>query len=177
MNHNDALQRVKDGVKTIPRIRQNLFLYGSLVALGRVRTIDGTRNIVPEPFDFFNHNGNILSSTTVALCAGFVATKAANAKTGSPIPQNKRRSIIIAAALSSGAFINALVETRTGLSMPLIEHFFGNSTPDPIDYAYGMAGSAIGCGMIISMQDSPDKQDEYDPVLEQSSGTNIDRYC
>lgn len=138
--------------KELPNIGTNLSLYLGMVALGRVRKIDGMRDLAPEPWDFFDHNGNVLSSVTAALAVS-LKVRLAERRADSVKPVRFRRSKVMGAALASGIAVNALVETRTGLSLPFVACLSDNciSTPDPIDYAYGVAGAGIGGGMALSM--------------------------
>lgn len=140
---NERFQQLKE----LPHFRTNAAIYLGLVALGRLRKIDDLRDIAPDPVDFFNHNGNVLSSVTAAL----IVSTAVHMRTEGNKSYLKTK--ILSASLASGAIINALVETRTGLGLPMVECMFDNCEPtaDPIDYAYGMVGAAGGGVMAISM--------------------------
>lgn len=149
-SHNKALELLRK-IEQLPHIRTNLAIYLGCVALGRVRKIDGTREVAPEPLDFFMHNGNILSSMTTAISV--CAITALSRKT-----EKGRKAKLMGLALVSGAAVNALVETRTGLSLPIVPTMFADSTPDPIDFVYGMIGAAAGGTMVVSSLPKRDQE-------------------
>ncbi len=142
---------VFEKLRNIPNISKNVYFYMGLVALGRVRKIDGTRGLLPEPYDFFNHNGNILSSVTTAIAASLAV------RLGSS--ERLRRTKTMSAAILGGVAVNALVETRTGLSLPIVPEMFRNSSPDPIDFGYGMFGALIGGGMVLASEPAKEAQE------------------
>lgn len=145
-------------VKSLPNVKINSAILLGLTALGRIRKIDASRGHGPDMLDFFNHNGNVLSSLTAAMAASATVAWAERRKNK---PDNFLRTKMVAGALATGAVVNALVETKTGLKVPLVECLSDNcqSVPDSIDFAYGMAGAASGGAMAVSMLPSVELSD------------------
>lgn len=145
-------------VASLPNIKKNVAIWAGLCVLGRARHIDGIREIGPAPLDFFNHSGNILSSMNVALAAS--AAVYLHSRSNEDIGRGGLRRRMIVASVASGLMVNAVVETKFGLGLPVVTNMFGaeqglentpvmgtaftESTPDPVDFAYGVVAAAAG---------------------------------
>ncbi len=102
------------------------------------------RDILPEPFDIFDHVSNLVVSITIAYYATILIAKLIHL-TG----VNRSLGLLIA---KSAAFIlmitmNVLFETRGGLSL-----VGSSTTADTIDLAHGVLGAAIGVGVVYVKQ-------------------------
>lgn len=110
-----------------------------------IRESEGARDIGPEPLDVFNHVGNVGISVSVGYCgsmvAGAVAVEHANMRSrkGEDTATSSICKKMVAGGIAAGIIVNGLVETKTGISLIGWEN-----TPDPVDFAYGVGGAAIG---------------------------------
>ncbi len=136
------------------RVKHNS-LWASVLAFSCVGLIfaketEGTRNILPEPFDFFDHAGNVNGSAQigygVGLLTGIIAARRANNQ-DNPERHDHIRAKMAAAGAAVGLLINGISETKFGLSL------VGDTstTPDLIDYAYGVIAAGT-CAMLPTVQ-------------------------
>lgn len=113
-----------------------------------IKDIPGLRDKLPEPVDVVDH----LSNVGYTLYPGYVVGSIAAALSlfrqkrelgpRSYVDEERTNSVMLVAGLAAGTLINAAVETRYGLR--LLENYpVGNSKPEIIDFAYGLATTAI----------------------------------
>jgi hypothetical protein len=102
-----------------------------------IKEANGVRGILPEPFDFFSHAGNLHTSVCFGWLAGLFSGRIFQEH-----PESKLRLRVKMAAggLAVGTLVN-LVETEWGAR--LFEHFVAKNTPDPIDFLYGVAVATL----------------------------------
>jgi len=99
------------------------------------------RNLLPEPFDWFNHAGNFSVSTNTALASTYISALALS-KTTEQSPSTVRRAAV-AVGVTAVAVINSLAETRWGLNIT-----GSSATPDYVDLAYGVGAGAFATSLI-----------------------------
>ena len=96
------------------------------------------RDLVPEPFDYFDHAGNFAYSILGAYAA-VMATEYAAKKTNLSFEPGRLKKIALGAGVCAAFMANALSETKIGVS--LID---ADTTPDLLDGCYGMASGVFG---------------------------------
>ncbi len=116
----------------------------SCIALLIAKDGDGARDILPEPFDVFDHAGNINGSAQLGYAGGLIVGKLVTDRASRGGEREDSRLSIRAkmalGGLSVGLLVNGLVETKFGTKLMHWE-----STPDPIDFAYGViTATAVG---------------------------------
>ncbi len=116
----------------------------SCLALVFAKDGDGARNILPEPFDVFDHAGNINGSAQLGYAGGLIVGKLVADRANRDVERDDSKLSIRAkmalGGLSVGLVVNGLVETKFGTKLIHLE-----STPDPIDFAYGVVtATAVG---------------------------------
>jgi hypothetical protein len=114
------------------------------LALGSVYAKDrpGFRDIAPEPFDYFDHAGNV----TYAVGAGAVtavATLVGNSIRGEENVSTVRRRAAMA-AFCVGVALNTIGETKLGTSI-----FVNGMENGATDFAYGVAATTIAAAATI----------------------------
>lgn len=123
------------------------------------------RDILPEPFDIGNHQGNINDSLLIGSVAGLVTIKALERIAPKSSNKNRRRAMLTI-AVTAGLAINSLVETKFGqriIGENTMHSLFGDHvTTDPLDLVYGTITSAAA-SYTISPQVSP-KQNLHNPA-------------
>lgn len=130
----------------------------SLTCLGlaAIKDIPGVRNIIPEPFDVFDHVGNVSLSVAMGYVGGLIVGKvaASRAKREDLITNNTAiRTRMAFGGLTVGVVLNGLVETRVGMSiLPLI------NTPDTVDLVYGAAAATVAGAFIPKVTQSPETE-------------------
>ena len=106
---------------------------------------DKMRDILPEPFDIFDHAGNMNVSMQLGIAGAFAGAKIAEKFDALP-------SIMKRAAVGMGSLAvlsaNVISETRFGVSIAPDILVGRNTTPDKIDLAYGVAAGAFGVSMV-----------------------------
>jgi hypothetical protein len=110
-----------------------------------LRTVPA-RGIFPEPFDVFNHVGNLNGSSVIGYAGGLYLGQfyAERAKTESKTSLMRRTRVAMAVgATVAGAALNAVSETKLGMSITHI-----GTTGDIVDYSYGVV-TAAACGVLL----------------------------
>lgn len=109
------------------------------------------RHSIPEPLDLPNHAGNLVPSAPLGYIAGFYAQRAYTAisrgEDSPAIAKRKARAAMAGAGLAAGLMLNALAETRLGISVSHLAN-----TPDTLDLAYGTAASVAGAAAGTNLQ-------------------------
>jgi hypothetical protein len=128
------------------RIDMSRLKYYSLVAgcasLMLVKFVPGSRNIFPEPFDIFDHTGNITSallgcSFSVRFGTRIIRRKNLEAEQNTSSISIKTKMVL--GGFAAGVLANGVIESRTGMKLV---HW--DNTPDPVDFAYGVISAACG---------------------------------
>ena len=126
-------------------------IIASMLAIGVTEPLSkdpGAQHLLPEPFDFFSHSSNLsISAVAAGMTAAGVAIGPAESRGWS---LRRTRTVAAVSAMALTTALNAISETKLGVTL-LPFH----STPDPIDFAYGMAGGAIGAGLVTVKETSP----------------------
>lgn len=107
----------------------------------RIFSQEHTRNLLPEPFDFFDHAGNFTWSMITGFCVTGLAAWAIGKFDRSP---NSTKAAAITVSTLAVAGVNALTETRWGTNF-MNNSLHSNLQPSTIDLAYG-----IGAGLVAS---------------------------
>ena len=109
------------------------------------------RNSLPEPFDVFDHAGNLgegMAIAGVAVIIKQIKESQANKKVGkgsSLTPQQLRtfRRRWVPAVMALTMIVNTLTETKWGIETFPVEKLFPNTTPDPLDALYSTAAAGL----------------------------------
>lgn len=120
-----------------------------------IKDTDGTRGHIPEPFDVIDHAGNMSLSFSIGVIAALeVARRSLRQSSDTTIDYSSRplRRKMIGSGIAVGVALNAYVETNLGLS---INPIFGSSTPDMIDFAYGVGGATLGAAAMPALLGRP----------------------
>lgn len=124
-----------------------------------IKSISGLRNHLPEPYDVVDHIGNVGGSLTAGLFGGLAAAVCIENTSLSRGNKNmiklRARSAMLAGGLGVGAMLNAYTETKLGLS---INPIFHDSTPDSVDFTYGVVAAGIGGLFGAKLEAAPIKQ-------------------
>lgn len=109
------------------------------------------RDILPEPFDIFDHAGNLNGSAPAGYLTGlFVGSAYLDRSNPDLSPeQQKRRALgaMAAGGLVVGAVVNYISESKFGMSLTHI-----GDTGDPIDFGYGVATSVATATALHSFE-------------------------
>lgn len=137
-------------------------MVGACIGLLIAKDEPGARGILPEPFDFFNHVGNIDGSAQVGYVAGILlgklAANRANEK-GEPLSKGSLRARMAAGGLVVGLVVNGLIESKWGMNL-----IHWQNTSDPLDFAYGVATSTAVAGLLPTVEEQPQNRYVADAV-------------
>lgn len=138
------------------------------------KDIDGVRNILPEPFDIFDHIGNVNLSAQIGYLAGaltgVIYTRNKN-KLHQVLSERKTRGVMAVGAAATGICINGLVETKTGQSL-----IHWQNTADPIDFIYGaITATAMGALLPIVKQKTISEYIELEALSQTDISLNANR--
>ena len=130
-------------------INVKLGVYGVL-ACAQVASVCGAtdryRGLMPEPFDIFNHVGNMgsmITAATAAIAGSIVSEQFTN--------DHRARRIGFALAMSVVTMGNFIAETK--FCAPVATALDIGGTPDSIDLAYGLAAGAFGASTGLAVMD------------------------
>ncbi len=101
------------------------------------------RNILPEPFDWFNHAGNFVNSIWAGVAGTLIAGAILEHREGTEAKKATRIMWAVGATAALG--INLVSETRLGMS--LITSNKSDYTPDIIDAVYGIGAGCFGASI------------------------------
>lgn len=137
-------------------VRENRKYYKrSMLALGSAYvSLDlVARDILTEPIDVPSHLGNTFGSNMIGYFAGVVAGRHYD---GQRVEASKARKVSTIAGACAGVILNTMFETKLGYN---ITQFIPlPSTPDSVDFAYGVVGATIGGYMANSFQAATEPQ-------------------
>jgi hypothetical protein len=119
-----------------------VLVIGSSFTAGLTDQAFNLRDSLPQPFDYPQHAANVTAGMGIGALVGTAATVLYD-RFGSQEEHSQRRirALAVAAATIAGTVVNAAFETRTGIRLLHMEAFAG--TPDPLDFVYGVASSAL----------------------------------
>lgn len=135
---------------SIPKIAANLIPFLSYPVASAMFNL---RNRLPEPFDYADHAGNVMAGITIGVTLGTVAANTyVNTVPEEQQTPSRLRLRAAAFATSCALAVNAVVETRAGQA--IVPEFLV-STPDVIDFVYGVGSAAISGAMIPTIVKEP----------------------
>jgi hypothetical protein len=119
--------------------------------------IDGTRDTIPEPFDFMDHIYNAGISVTAGFATSIGIGLYYNTRPKyKGISKNQFRTRLILGASFVGLALNSLTETKLGLNLlESLDINLGQTTPDTIDLAYGVIAAGAAAAVIPTFTQEP----------------------
>lgn len=119
-----------------------LALGSAYVSLGVV-----ARDILPEPIDVPSYLGNIFGSNLLGYLVG---VRVGGHYDGQRVEASKARKVSTIAGACAGVILNTMFETKLGCN--ITQYIPLPSTPDSVDFAYGVIGATVGGYMANSFQ-------------------------
>lgn len=136
---------IKQGIKSV---------FGGAINTG----INGPshRDILPEPFDWYDHLGNTIPSIAIGL--GIALTAALISRRQEWATASRTRKIAFTTGATLTAAVNLYVETKFGAH---------GSTPDPIDLAYGV-GAGVMAASLVDVQETSRHEADQEPFIHRT---------
>ena len=107
-------------------------------------TNPNSRNMLPEPFDFFDHANNFALSGAIGLLTSMALVSAYEKVDNMSL--RRVRAVACAGACLVAGVANMLAETKMGVKLLHWENF---TTPDMVDLVYGVPAAAITAPAVI----------------------------
>lgn len=137
-----------------------LMVLASSTRAGSKFGIVETRGQIPEPFDIVNHSGNLTVTYAVATAASKMFWSNKKPRLEAPEDFSKRRRILAGGVAAGAIALNSYAE---------LVGYGSASTPDTIDFAYGMLGAYVGYKVVRPKYITPETIAYVDSIASEEA--------